>query len=88
MSILKEKGPMTRDEICEEFGFETYECNYIQKYTRTGTTTNYHKKITLHHKRTTIHDNLKVLIKRKIVEKFSRNNGKRGRPKVYFKLKS
>lgn len=37
--------------------------------------------------RTTIYDNLNKLQKRKVVEKYSRNNGKRGRPNVYWKLK-
>lgn len=36
--------------------------------------------------RTTIYDNLVKLQKQKVVEKFSRNNGKRGRPKVYWKI--
>ena len=36
--------------------------------------------------RTTIYDNLIKLQKRKVVEKFSRNNGKRGRPKTFWKL--
>ncbi|MHA1283479.1 MAG: hypothetical protein ACTSVV_16530 [Promethearchaeota archaeon] len=36
--------------------------------------------------RTTIYDNLLKLQKRKIVEKFSRNEGKRGRPKVFWKV--
>ena len=37
--------------------------------------------------RTTIYDNLLKLQKRKLIEKFSRNDGKRGRPLVYWKLK-
>ena len=36
--------------------------------------------------RTTIYDNLIKLQKRKLVEKFTRNNGKRGRPLVLWKL--
>ncbi|MBY9005770.1 MAG: hypothetical protein KGD63_03345 [Candidatus Lokiarchaeota archaeon] len=36
--------------------------------------------------RTTIFDNLIILLKRKIVEKFTRNDGKIGRPNVYWKL--
>ena len=38
--------------------------------------------------RTTIYDNLVKLQKRKLIEKFSRNNGKRGRPVVLWKFKS
>jgi predicted ArsR family transcriptional regulator len=37
--------------------------------------------------RTTIYDNLLKLQKNKLIEKFSRNNGKRGRPLVFWKLK-
>ncbi|MHA1292648.1 MAG: hypothetical protein ACTSQJ_08290 [Promethearchaeota archaeon] len=38
--------------------------------------------------RTTIYDNLLKLQKLKLVEKFSRNNGKRGRPQIFWKLKN
>ena len=37
--------------------------------------------------RTTIYDNLIKLQKRKVVEKFFKNSGKRGRPLVFWKLK-
>ena len=37
--------------------------------------------------RTTIYDNLLKLQKRRLIEKYTRNNGKRGRPLVYWKLK-
>jgi predicted ArsR family transcriptional regulator len=37
--------------------------------------------------RTTIYDNLIKLQKRKVVEKFIKNSGKRGRPLVFWKLK-
>lgn len=37
--------------------------------------------------RTTIYDNLLKLQKRKIIEKSTKNNGLRGRPIVYWKLK-
>ena len=37
--------------------------------------------------RTTIYDNLIKLQKQKMIEKFSRNDGKRGRPVVFWKLK-
>jgi predicted ArsR family transcriptional regulator len=40
----------------------------------------------LHTARTTIYDNLVKLQKRKVVEKFTRNNGNRGRPRVFWKL--
>ena len=37
--------------------------------------------------RTTIYDNLVKLQKRKLIEKFSRIDGKRGRPLVFWKFK-
>ncbi|MHA2183673.1 MAG: hypothetical protein ACXADU_00970 [Promethearchaeota archaeon] len=37
--------------------------------------------------RTTIYDNLVQLQKRKLIEKFTRSNGKRGRPLVFWKVK-
>ena len=37
--------------------------------------------------RTTIYDNLLKLQKRRILEKYTRSNGKRGRPLVFWKLK-
>lgn len=37
--------------------------------------------------RTTIYDNLIKLQKRKRIEKFSRNNGTRGRPRVFWKMR-
>ena len=36
--------------------------------------------------RTTIYDNLLKLQKRKVLEKYTRSNGKRGRPLVFWKL--
>jgi len=38
--------------------------------------------------RTTIYDNLIKLQKRKIVTKFRDNNGERGRPLVYWRIKN
>ena len=37
--------------------------------------------------RTTIYDNLLKLQKRRILEKYTRSNGKRGRPLVFWKVK-
>ncbi|TFG10207.1 MAG: MarR family transcriptional regulator [Promethearchaeota archaeon] len=36
--------------------------------------------------RTTLYDNLLKLQKQRIVEKYAKNNGKRGRPVVYWKI--
>ena len=37
--------------------------------------------------RTTIYDNLVKLQKRRLIEKFSRTDGKRGRPLIFWKIK-
>lgn len=37
--------------------------------------------------RTTIYDNLVKLQKRKLIEKFSRTDGKRGRPLVFWRIR-
>ncbi|MFX1365844.1 MAG: helix-turn-helix domain-containing protein [Promethearchaeota archaeon] len=36
--------------------------------------------------RTTVYDNLLKLQKRKLIEKYSRNNGRRGRPLIFWKV--
>lgn len=86
LELLKEKGPMTRDEICEEFGFEKHKVIIIDKYLLREKGFHYHTVREQYDKRTTIHDNLVKLQRRKLVEKFSKGNGKRGRPPVFFKL--
>ena len=42
---------------------------------------------TLRIPRTTIYDNLLKLQKKKMIERFSRNNGTRGRPLVFWRIK-
>lgn len=37
--------------------------------------------------RTTLYENLEKLEKKKIVERFEKNNGKRGRPHVFWRIK-
>ena len=69
IDLLKKAGPMTREEICESFGYKKY-----------------HQSQVFHHKRTTIYDNLLKLQRRKVVEKFTHNNGKKGRSVVLWKL--
>lgn len=89
IKILNDNGPMNRDQICEALGFEKY--TYIQHTIVTKerkiSRVPYIYKAEQYYYRTTIYDNLTKLIKKKIVEKFSKNNGKRGRPPVFFKLK-
>lgn len=88
---LKEFGPMTRDQLCEEFGFGKHKVVFTEPYL------DYHGRIIRsnvirremeqYDKRTTLYDNLEKLEKRKLVERFSRSNGKRGRPPVHWKIK-
>lgn len=88
---LREKGPMTRDQICEEFGYGKHKVviidSYIDQHERLRRKNVICRVIERYDKRTTIHDNLLVLQNRELVEKFSRSNGKRGRPPVFFKIK-
>ena len=61
--------------------------NLVKSLQRTGPTTRRDLVKLLNTPRTTIYDNLLKLQKRKIIEKISRNNGQRGRPLVFWKLK-
>ncbi|MFX1405599.1 MAG: MarR family transcriptional regulator [Promethearchaeota archaeon] len=62
--------------------------NLIKALKTNGAITRRELVKTLNIPRTTIYDNLLKLQKRKIIEKFTRNNGKRGRPLVFWKIKS
>lgn len=61
--------------------------NLVKSLQRTGPTTRRDLVRLLNTPRTTIYDNLLKLHKRKIIEKITRNNGKRGRPLVFWKMK-
>jgi len=61
--------------------------NLLKTLDRTGPTTRKDLVKQLNTARTTIYDNLIKLQKRKLIEKFSRNDGKRGRPLVFWKIK-
>ena len=86
IKLLKENGPMTRDQLCEEFGFKKRKVIQNDKYLLRERGLHYREVIERYDKRTTIHDNIVKLQKRNLVEKFSKNNGKRGRPLVFYKL--
>lgn len=92
LELLRENGPMTRNQLCETFGFKKHKVVYSTPSLIYKPDGRVRKKLSrriveLHNKRTTIYDNLVKLQKRKLVEKFSRNNGKRGRPFVFWKIK-
>ena len=61
--------------------------NLIKKLRNSGPTTRRDLVTILNSPRTTIYDNLLKLQKRKLIEKFTRNNGMRGRPLVFWKVK-
>ena len=84
---LKEFGSMTRDQLCEEFGFGKHEAVYLDKFLLWEKGLRYEVVREQFDRRTTIYDNLVKLQKRKLVERFSKSNGKRGRPPIYWKIK-
>ena len=61
--------------------------NLINKLRNSGPITRRDLVKILNSPRTTIYDNLLKLQKRKLIEKFTRNNGMRGRPLVFWKSK-
>jgi len=61
--------------------------NLFIKLQNNGPTTRKDLVKILNSPRTTIYDNLLKLQKRKLIEKFTRNNGMRGRPLVFWKVK-
>ena len=75
INILKKNGAMSRNEICEAFGFKTIIYDHIVV---SPSKKRYHNKLIQYNKRTTIYDNLVKLEKKGLVERFSKNNGKVG----------
>ncbi len=74
-----------------EFNLKEYltpiQSNLIKKLRNNGPYTRRDLVKILNSPRTTIYDNLLKLQKRKLIEKFTRNNGMRGRPLVFWKVK-
>jgi len=83
IDVLKKNGEMSRNEICEKFGYKTHTYNYI---VLSPSRKQYPQKLEQYHKRTTIYDNLVKLEKKGIVERFRRNNGKVGASVKMWKL--
>lgn len=88
IDTLKKGGPMTRGGICESLGYKKYTYESLSYSSQSSIKYHkpYHQLRVYHHKRTTIYDNLLKLEKRKVVKKFTKNNGKRGRPIVLWTL--
>lgn len=82
INFLKQNGDSSRDDICKAFGHEEFLYEYNQHYKGHI----YPRSLKQYRKRTTIYDNLLKLQKMKVVEKFTKNNGKRGRSLVLWRL--
>ena len=80
-----------RTEIKNEINPKEYltpiQYNLIKNLQNIGPSTRRDLVKVLNSPRTTIYDNLLKLQKRKLIEKFTRNNGMRGRPLVFWRLK-
>ena len=76
-----------KDEINTKEYLTPIQYNLIRKLQNNGPSTRRDLVKVLNSPRTTIYDNLLKLQKIKLIEKFTRNNGMRGRPLVFWKLK-
>lgn len=80
---------MEKLELIENDGKGTneFQGELIKTLEKNGAMTRAQMVQALDKPRTTIYDNLAILIKREVVKKFSRQVNARGRPVVFFKLK-
>lgn len=86
LEFLKE-GPMSRDDLCKKFGYGKHTYYYNQAYPdKRQSKRRYHRELIQYRKRSTVYDNLLKLKNRGLVEKYSFNNGKRGRSVVMWRL--
>ncbi|MHA1459924.1 MAG: hypothetical protein ACTSO8_00435 [Promethearchaeota archaeon] len=76
-----------KDEISSKEYLTPIQYNLIKKLQNIGPSTRRDLVQVLNSPRTTIYDNLLKLQKRRLIEKFTRNNGMRGRPLVFWRLK-
>ncbi|MFX1326101.1 MAG: helix-turn-helix domain-containing protein [Promethearchaeota archaeon] len=80
---------ITSDSYSESRGFlSPIQFNLLKTLEETGPSTRKELVKYLDTPRTTIYDNLVKLQKRKLIEKFSRSDGHRGRPLVFWRLKT
>ena len=77
---------INQESISKEF-YSHVQYNLLKILEETGPSTRKVLVEQLNTPRTTIYDNLVSLQKKKLIEKFSRNEGNRGRPHVVLKLK-
>jgi len=76
-----------KNEINSKEYLTPIQYSLIKKLQTIGPSTRRDLVKVLNSPRTTIYDNLLKLQKRKLIEKFTRNNGMRGRPLVFWRLK-
>ena len=76
-----------KDDINSKEYLTPIQYNLIKNLQNIGPSTRRDLVKVLNSPRTTIYDNLLKLQKRKLIEKFTRNNGMRGRPLVFWRLK-
>jgi predicted ArsR family transcriptional regulator len=76
-----------KDEINSKEYLTPIQYNLIKKLQNIGPSTRRDLVKVLNSPRTTVYDNLLKLQKRRLIEKFTRNNGMRGRPLVFWRLK-
>ena len=78
---------MFDERVNSNYNLTPIQNNLIKTLNKLGPLTRRELVKKLNTPRTTIYDNLLKLQKRKVIEKFTRSNGKRGRPLVVWKLK-
>lgn len=78
---------VNKDEINPKEYLTPIQNNLIKNLKTIGPSTRRDLVNVLNSPRTTIYDNLLKLQKRKLIEKFTRTNGMRGRPLVFWRLK-
>ena len=74
------------ERVNSNYNLTPIQNNLIKTLNEVGPLTRRELVKKLHTPRTTIYDNLLKLQKRKVIEKFTRNNGKRGRPLVVWRI--
>lgn len=88
IQLLKKNVTMTRDDICRALGFGKHAVTYVHAYPqKRQRKRSYHVNMEQYDRRTTIYDNLKKLLDKGVVEKFSYNTGERGRPPIFWQLR-
>lgn len=78
--VLRKWGALTRNQICDLLGLKCNKIYHTKPFKKTYC-------ITQHEKRTTVYDNIAILMQKGYVTKYTRMLNDRGRPTVFFVLK-